>query len=90
MWDMLENYKEVVDALEATNESVISHSVNDVLRVLTVFSVFFLPLTLIASVFGMNNRIPGQGSVEGFWLVVGVMVLTLGGMLAYFRRRGWL
>jgi magnesium transporter len=61
-----------------------------VLRVLTVFSVFFLPLTLIASVFGMNNHIPGQGSVEGFWIVVGVMVLTLGGMLAYFRRRGWL
>ncbi|MGB3953407.1 MAG: magnesium transporter CorA family protein [Solirubrobacterales bacterium] len=90
MWDMLENFKEVVEALEATNESVISHSVNDVLRVLTVFSVFFLPLTLIASVFGMNNHVPGQGSVEGFWIVVGGMALTLGGMLAYFRRRGWL
>ncbi|MFY9469722.1 MAG: magnesium transporter CorA family protein [Solirubrobacterales bacterium] len=90
MWDMLENFKEVVEALEATNESVISHSVNDVLRVLTVFSVFFLPLTLIASVFGMNNHVPGQGSVEGFWIVVGGMALTLCGMLAYFRRRGWL
>lgn len=90
MWDMLENYKEVVEGLEATNESVISHSVNDVLRILTVFSVFFLPLTLIASVFGMNNHIPGQGSVAGFWIVVGAMALTLGGMLAYFRRRGWL
>ena len=90
MWDMLENYKEVVDALEATNESVISHSVNDVLRVLTVFSVFFLPLTLIASIFGMNNHVPGQNSIIGFWIVVGAMAVTLGGMLAYFRRRGWL
>jgi magnesium transporter len=90
MWDMLENYKEVVEALEATNESVISHSVNDVLRILTVFSVFFLPLTLIASVFGMNNHVPGQNSIEGFWIVVGGMAATLGGMLAYFRRRGWL
>ena len=37
IWDMLENYKEVVEALEDTNESVISHRVNDVLRVLTLF-----------------------------------------------------
>ena len=39
IWDMLENYKEVVEALEDTNESVISHRVNDILRVLTAFSV---------------------------------------------------
>src|SRR3954467_13833669 len=58
IWDMLENYKEVVEALEDTNESVISHRVNDVLRVLTVISVVLLPLTLIASVFGMNVRVP--------------------------------
>ena len=40
IWDMLENYKEVVEALESTNESVISHRVNDVLRVLTAISVW--------------------------------------------------
>ena len=39
IWDLLENYKEVIEALEATNESVLSHQVNDVLRVLTAFSV---------------------------------------------------
>ena len=38
IWDMLENYKEVVEALEETNESVISHRLNDVLRMLTVLS----------------------------------------------------
>src|SRR5213596_1035028 len=53
IWDMLENYKEVAEALEDTNESVISHRVNDVLRVLTAFSVVILPLTLIASIWGM-------------------------------------
>ncbi|MGH2907051.1 MAG: magnesium transporter CorA family protein [Solirubrobacterales bacterium] len=90
MWDMLENYKEVVEALDATNESVISHSVNDVLRILTVFSVFFLPLTLIGTLWGMNVGVPGEGSIHAFWIIVGVMVLTLGGMVAYFKRRGWL
>jgi len=90
IWDMLENYKEVVEALEETNESVISHRVNDILRVLTVISVTLLPLTLLASLLGMNVRVPGQGSIAAFWIVVAVMVVLLGGLLALFRRRGWL
>ena len=61
IWDMLENYKEVVEALEETNESVISHRVNDILRVLTAISVIVLPLTLIASIWGMNVGVPGEG-----------------------------
>ena len=56
IWDMLENYKEVIEALEETNESVISHRLNDILRVLTSISVVILPLTLIASIWGMNPR----------------------------------
>ena len=61
IWDMLENFKEVVEALEDTNESVLSHRVNEVLRVLTAFSVVILPLTLIASIWGMNVGVPGEG-----------------------------
>src|SRR4051812_4444545 len=90
IWDMLENFKEVVEALEDTNESVLSHRLNDVLRILTAFSVIMLPLTLIASIFGMNTRVPGEESITAFWLVIGVMVLVLVGMLAVFRKRGWL
>jgi magnesium transporter len=90
IWDVLENYKEVVEALEDTNESVISHRVNDVLRVLTVFSVVLLPLTLIASVWGMNVGVPGEGSTHAFWIIIAVMVGLLCGMLLFFRRRGWL
>jgi magnesium transporter len=90
IWDMLENYKEVVEALEDTNESVISHRLNDILRVLTVISVVLLPLTLIASIFGMNVHVPGQGSIEAFWLIVIAMIGILGGMLSFFRYRGWL
>src|SRR6476620_2167664 len=60
IWDMLENYKEVVEALEDSNESVLSHRVNEVLRVLTAFSVVVLPLTFIASLWGMNVGVPGE------------------------------
>jgi magnesium transporter len=90
IWDMLENYKEVVEALEDTNESVLSHRVNEVLRVLTAFSVVVLPLTLIASIWGMNVGVPWEGDTQGFWIVLGGMVVLLAGMVGYFRRRGWL
>jgi magnesium transporter len=90
IWDMLENYKEVVEALESTNESAISHRVNEILQVLTIFSVLLLPLTLVASVFGMNVSIPGERSSGAFWVILVVMVSLLAGMLYYFRRRRWI
>jgi magnesium transporter len=90
IWDMLENYKEVIEALEDTNESVIGHRVNDILRVLTAISVIVLPLTFIASLWGMNVGVPGEGDREDFYVIVGVCVLILVGMAGYFRRRGWL
>jgi magnesium transporter len=90
VWDMLENFKEVVEALESTNEAVISHRLNDTFRVLTAISVIVLPLTLIASVFGMNTHVPGEQSMAGFWAVVAVMVVVLVGTIAIFKRRGWL
>jgi magnesium transporter len=90
IWDLLDNYKEVVEALEDTNESVISHRQNDVLRVLTVFSVIILPLTLITGVFGMNVHVPGYGSVWAFWTIFAAMAVALVGMLAFFRLKRWL
>src|SRR5438105_8918355 len=71
IWDLLDNYKEVVEALEDTNESVISHRQNDVLRVLTVVSVVLLPLTLITGIFGMTVHFPDCDTAAAFWAVVG-------------------
>ena len=90
VWDMLENYKEVVEALEDTNEAQIAHRTNETFRVLTAISVIVLPLTLLASIWGMNVHVPGEQNVTAFWVIVVVMILLLGGMAAYFRRRGWL
>ena len=90
IWDMLENYKEVVEAYEETNESVISHRVNDILRVLTSISVIILPLTFIASLWGMNVGVPGEGDPEDFYVILGVCLIILVGMVTYFRRRRWL
>lgn len=90
IWDVLENFKEIVEGLESSNESVLSHRLNDGLRVLTAVSVILLPLTLLASVFGMNVHFPGEGSPLAFWLILAAMILIMLGMVAFFRRRGWL
>ncbi len=90
IWDLLDNFKEVIEGLESTNESVISHRQNDILRILTVFSVVLLPLTLITGIFGMNVRFPGFGSAEAWWTIVGVMVSALAGLLGFFRYKRWL
>ncbi|CAN5535662.1 magnesium/cobalt transporter CorA [soil metagenome] len=90
IWDTLENYKEVIEGLESTNESVLSHGVNDILRILTSFSVIVLPLTMIASIFGMNVQFPGEGTDYGFWLIIVTMVVVFLGTATYFRIRGWL
>jgi magnesium transporter len=90
IWDLLDNYKEVVEALEGTNESVIAHKQNDVLRILTVFSVILLPLTLITGIFGMNVRFPGFETAEAWYAVVAGMVVTLAALLGFFRWKRWL
>jgi magnesium transporter len=90
IWDMLENYKEVIVALEETNEAVISHRLNDILRVLTSISVVILPLTLIASIMGANTWVPFEHNEPGFFLMLGVMAIILIGLVLFFRRRRWL
>jgi magnesium transporter len=90
IWDILDNYKEVVEALEDTNESAINHRQNDILRVLTVVSVILLPLTLITGIFGMNVHFPGFETVAAWWAIVAGMVTLAVGLAAFFRYKRFL
>ena len=95
IWDLLDNYKEVVEALDSTNEAVLAHRFNDVLRILTVFSIVFLPATLIASIWGMNVGLPGGGepasaSHLSFWLIIAGTVASVVGLIGFFRWKRWL
>ncbi len=90
IWDLLDNYKEVVDGLESTNESVLTHRQNDVLRLLTVISVTILPLTLITGIFGMNVLFPGEGSRAAFWAIIAGLVVLAAAALGFFRWKRWL
>src|SRR5215471_5302010 len=90
IWDLLDNYKEVVEALEDTNESLISHQQNDILYVLTIFSVVMLPLTFLTGIFGMNVHFPGFETVSAWWAVFAGMAALAVGLAAFFRYKRWL
>jgi magnesium transporter len=55
-----------------------------------VFSVILLPLTLIASVFGMNVAYPGEGTSGAFWVIVAAMVAVFAGLVGFFRWKRWI
>lgn len=92
IWDSLENYKEVAEALEATNESVITHRLNDMLGLLTLVSAIAAPLMLITSMYGMNlSWLPfAESGIPAFVGVIAVLLVLGLAVVWYFRRRKWL
>jgi len=81
----------VTGILEA-HLSTISNRLNLVMKVLTVMSTIFLPLTVLTGVWGMNVQVPAfpGGDALQFWWVVGCMLSMSGGMLAVCWRKGWI
>ena len=69
---------------------MLTHRLNDSFRILTAASVILLPLTLIASIYGMNVPVPGENEPFSFWLVLALMTAMLVALAVIFRRRGWL
>ncbi len=92
IWEFLENYKDTIDALHETHESLNSNRLNQIIKTLTVFSVIVFPLTLLAAIFGMNtmNSMPFIGSQYDFWYIAGIMFVGMLTMIFYFKHKKWL
>jgi magnesium transporter len=81
---------ELVESLHQTNESIIFHNTNNVIKVLTVFLVVMLPLTFVIGFYGMNVVLPLQNSNNSVLWIVGIMLIILGSMLGYFKYKDWI
>ncbi len=91
IWERLEDLWEVVEGLSTTLESLTSQRINEVMKILTIFSVIMLPLSVISGIYGMNLRqLPLASHPLSFVIIIGIMASIVVGMLAYFSRKGWL
>lgn len=88
--DLIETYREISNALTETFMSILSTRLNQIMKVLTVIGTIFIPLTFLAGVYGMNMPIPENQYVASYYLFWVFCILTAGGMLWYFRKRGWI
>jgi len=80
------HHRHLLDVIEDANETVISNNTNNVIKTLTFFSVFMMPLTLVSGIYGMNIALPFASHPWAIMLVLGVMILVTGIMLVYFRK----
>ena len=87
IWDALDEYKEIIVGLNDTHDSLATNRTNEVMRMLTVIAVILLPITVIASIWGMNIPLPFQNSTHSLLFVFLIMAVIIGGMLLFFRRK---
>lgn len=87
--DILETYREVAVGLSESYMTVLSNRMNEVMKVLTMISVIFIPVTFMASVFGMNFTKFPWDTAHAFELFIVACLAVTGGMLAWFRKNRW-
>ena len=90
IWDALDEYKEVIEGLKDTHDSLATNRTNEVVRILTVIATILLPITVVSSVWGMNITLPFERSDLALLYVVLIMLAIIGGMLYFFRRQHWI
>ena len=90
MWDMIDDYGELVAGLSNTFDSLQANKTNEIMRVLTIISTIVLPLTFITGLYGMNVKLPFGHLSYAFWIIMALCVGVIVGLLFSFRRKRWM
>ena len=91
IWDGLDEYKEVIEGLNDTHNSLATNRTNEVMRILTVIATILLPITVVASIFGMNIPLgPFRDSPYSALYVSLICLAIISGMLYFFHRQRWI
>ncbi|MCW8131581.1 MAG: magnesium/cobalt transporter CorA [Planctomycetota bacterium] len=95
--DMVETYREIASGLHDVYLSALGHRTNEIMKVLTIITTIFIPLSFIAGVYGMNFNtekspwnMPELNAYYGYPATLGLMALITAGMLYFFVRKGWI
>lgn len=90
IWDALDEYKEIIEGLNDTHDSLATNRTNEVMRMLAIIATILLPLTVVASLYGMNIPLPFQQSSYSLIFVLFIWMAIVSGMLYFFRRNRWI
>lgn len=89
--ETVESYRDVLGGMVDMYLSSASNKMNSIIKVLTIISTIFIPLTFIVGVYGMNFKFFPELEWEyGYFIIWGIMILIAGGMLLFFRKKRWL
>jgi magnesium transporter len=89
--ELVDSTHELAVGLSDVYLSQLGQRTNEVMKVLTVMASIFIPLTFIAGIYGMNfEHMPELAQPNAYFFVLGLMIAVAGGMLLYFRHRGWI
>ncbi|MDO8971732.1 MAG: CorA family divalent cation transporter, partial [Saprospiraceae bacterium] len=89
--DGIDNQRDMLSNLEALYQAEAANRLNNVMRLLTVISTIFIPLSFIAGIYGMNfDNMPELQWRYGYFIVLGGMFCAMLGMLVYFKRKHWI
>jgi magnesium transporter len=89
--DVVDSHREIISGALNMYLSVVANRTNEVMKVLTIMASIFIPLTFMAGIYGMNfENMPELGRPWAYPLLLGAMLGTAGGMLAYFWKKGWI
>lgn len=90
VWEAIDHAKENLVSIEALFHAESANRLNEVMRVLTVISTIFIPLSFVAGVYGMNfENMPELRARYGYFITLGFMLIAMLGMLLYFRKKKW-
>ncbi|MCD6528501.1 magnesium transporter CorA family protein [bacterium] len=88
---ILNTRHKTLDALDSTNQSLLTTKTNEIIKLLTIFSVIVFPLTLLAAIFGMNTTyLPFVGRPSDFWIICSIMMAGVVVMLVFFKVKKWI
>ena len=87
--ELVESSREMAIDLAQTHLAAVSNKLNEIMKVLTIISVIFMPMTLITGIYGMNLEMPEKDWPHGYVFALGLMLLSALGALAFFRWRKW-